>query len=213
MAALLPRNYRVHRLALPGYGDDNDLDGKRLEDLQDSHWVGWSMGGLVALQALAAGLRPQSLTLIASLPCMVARPDWPHAIDRAAFADFRRQVAEDPREAMRHFAGLVSHGDTLAARVRKLLQDAPVPPRATLEEGLDLLESADLRTLWAETPVPLHGILAERDALISAQVIEDLRALRPAARIKTLLGYGHCLPLSGLDPCVDHLRTFWGSLE
>ena len=99
IAVRLAANYTVHRLTLAGYDGAPDLPGGRdseqLAEHEDTHWVGWSMGGLVALSALQDGLRPRSLTLLASQPCMVEHEDWPHAIGASAFEDFRRRIQVD----------------------------------------------------------------------------------------------------------------------
>lgn len=216
VAARLAANYTVHRFTLAGYdgapGGADGRDSERLAAHEDAHWVGWSMGGLVALSALEDGLRPRSLTLLASQPCMVARDGWPHAIGSSAFQDFRRRIRLDREAAMRHFAALVTHGDGRGQEIRDQLQAAPVPDRATLERGLDLLEHADLRGTWIQNPVPQQCILGEHDALVPADAAESLRALRPEARLDSIPGSGHALPLSEPERCAASMRTFWRSL-
>ena len=217
VAGRLGTNYTVHRFALAGYdgasGEANGRDSERLAEHEDAHWVGWSMGGLVALCALEDGLRPRSLTLLASQPCMVARDGWPHAIESSAFQDFRRRIRLDREAAMRHFATLVAHGDGQAQQIREQLQAAPVPDHATLERGLDLLEHTDLREMWARSPVPQHCILGAHDALVPSNTAESLRALRPGTRFDLVRHSGHALLLSEPDRCAELMRTFWQSLE
>ena len=216
IAERLSPNYTVHRFALAGYdgapGEANGQDSERLAEYEDAHWVGWSMGGLVALSALEDGLHPRSLTLIASQPCMVARDDWPHAIGRSAFRDFRRRVRLDRETAMQHFSTLVTHGDDRAQEIRAQLQAAPVPDRATLERGLDLLENADLRGTWVRNPIPQQCILGEHDALVPADTAQPFRALCPEARFDLVPDSGHALPLSEPDQCVELMHAFWQSL-
>ena len=217
VARRLGANYTVRRFALAGYdgapGQGNGRDSERLAKHEDAHWVGWSMGGLVALSALEGGLRPRSLTLVASQPCMVARDDWPHAIGSSAFHDFRQRIQLDREAAMRHFASLVAHGDGQAQRIRDQLQAVPPPDRATLEQGLDLLEHTDLRETWVCNPVPQHCILGEDDALVPADAAESLHALRPEARFDLVRHSGHALLLSEPDQCAELMRAFWESLE
>ena len=171
------------------------------------------MGGLVALSALEDGAKPRSLTLLASQPCMVARDGWPHAISPPAFKDFRRRIRQNPKEGMRHFSALVTHGDEHAQQIRNQLQTAPIPDKATLARGLDLLERADLRKTWARQPIPQQCILGEHDALIPADVIQSLRSLRPETHVTTVEKAGHALLLSQPDQCAEILHTFWQSLE
>ncbi len=216
VAARLATNYTVHRLTLAGYdgtpGRPNGQEAEQLAGQADAHWVGWSMGGLVALSAIQGGLHPRSLTLLASQPCMVAREDWPHAIGASAFADFRRRIRRDPEAALRHFAALITQGDRPASRIREQLQGAPVPDRSTLERGLDLLEQADLREAWTQCRVPQQCILGEHDALVPVDAARPLRSLRPETRFDQVSRSGHALPLSEPDRCVGLMRAFWGSL-
>ncbi len=217
MARRLAPNYKVHPFPLAGYGgnagETEGPDSERLAAHEDAHWIGWSMGGLVALRALADGLRPRSLTLIAAQPRMVAGDDWPHAIEPAAFRDFRARVRRDRAAAMRHFAGLVAQGDDRARQIRDRLRGAPIPDQATLDAGLDLLERADERATWARCPTPQQCVLGDADALLPASAIPSLRALRPEARIDRISDSGHALPLARPDRCAELARAFWRSLE
>lgn len=171
------------------------------------------MGGLVALRAIEDGLRPRSLTLVASQPCMVARVDWPHAIGTLAFEDFRRRVRKDPEAALRHFATLVAHSDEQAQRIRDLLQAAVLPGPETLEHGLDLLERADLRETWSRNRIPQQCILGGRDALVPAETAPALRALCPEARLDQVPRAGHAPLLSEPGQCAELMQAFWRSLE
>lgn len=216
-AERLSANYTVHQFALAGYdgapSEANGRDSERLAEHADAHWVGWSMGGLVALSALEDGLRPRSLTLVASQPCMVVRDDWPHAIGSSAFQDFRQRIQLDREAAMQHFTTLVVYGDSQAQRIRDQLQNAPIPDQAILERGLDLLEHADLRETWAQHWAPQQCILGEHDALVPADTVQSLRALCPEARFDLIPNSGHALPLSEPDQCVELMHAFWQSLE
>ena len=216
VATRLAANYTVRRLTLAGYdgtpGRSNGRDSEQLAEYEDTHWVGWSMGGLVALSAIEGGLRPRSLTLLASLPCMVEREDWPHAIGASAFEDFRQRIQLDSKAAMRYFAALVTHGDDQVQKIRDQLQAASIPNRPTLERGLDLLEHTDLRETWIRCRAPQQCILGEHDALISADAGRALRTLRPEARFDLIPRSGHALPLSQPDQCAELMRTFWESL-
>ena len=217
VAGRLAANYTVHRFALSGYdgapGQTDGQDSERLAEHEDAHWVGWSMGGLVALSALEGGLRPRSLTLVASQPCMVARDDWPYAIESAAFQDFRRRIRLDCEAAMRHFATLVAHGDAQAQLIREQLQAASIPDRTVLERGLDLLEFADLRGTWTRNRIPQQCILGEHDALVPANAVQSLRTLRPETRFGLVRHAGHAPLLSEPSQCAELMRTFWQSLE
>lgn len=212
----LSADYTIRRLSLPGYGKTpaqaGPLNGELLAAHTDAHWVGWSMGGLLALDAMRRGHAPLSLTLIASQPCMVARPDWPHAIPRTTFRDFRERVRRDPAEAMRHFAALTACGDARAAQVRQQLDGIDLPDRNTLEQSLDLLEQADLRPVWAAQAVPCQLILGTSDALLPAAAAEPLQTLCPTAALTCVQDAGHAVLLSHAAQCAASMEAFLGRL-
>lgn len=216
VATRLAANYTVRRLTLAGYDgtpcQSSDRDSEQLAKYEDAHWAGWSMGGLVALSAIESGLLPRSLTLLASLPCMVEREGWPHAIGVSALEDFRRRIRLDSEAAMRYFAALVTHGDNQTRRIRDQLQAAPIPDRPTLERGLDLLEHTDLRETWTRRRTPQQCILGEHDALIPVDAGRALRTLCPEARFDLVPRSGHALPLSEPDRCAELMHAFWESL-
>lgn len=170
------------------------------------------MGGLLALDAIRRGHVPRSLTLIASQPCMVVREDWPHAIPHAIFRDFRKRLHRDPAEAMRHFATLAAHGDADAAQVRRQLGGIGLPGPKTLEQGLELLERADLRSAWATQAAPQQLILGAGDALLPAAAAGPLQALCPSASVALVQDAGHAVLLSRAARCADLLRSFHGAL-
>ena len=212
VAQRLPDNYTIHRFTLNGYSTDappdDTSDAARLAVHEAAHWVGWSMGGLVALSAMQDGARPRSLSLLASLPCMVGRADWPHAIKPKAFARFRQRVLQDPAAGMRHFADLVTHGDTDIEPMLEQLHAAPVPNTDVLRAGLDCLEQSDLRATWARHLVPQQCILAQHDALVPAAA-DPLRALCPTASVTLAEKAGHALLLSQPAWCAEILHAFW----
>ncbi len=216
LAECLSADYTIHRPSLPGYGDAPEqagsLDGRLLEEFSEAHWVGWSMGGLLALDAIRLGCVPHSLTLIASQPCMVARKDWPHAIPHTTFRDFRKRLHRNPAEAMRHFAMLATHGDAHAAQARRQLDRIAIPERKTLEQGLDLLEHADLRSVWAAQAMPQQLILGACDALLPASAAEPLQASCPSAAVALVQNAGHAVLLSHVARCADLLHSFHRAL-
>ena len=213
VARKLADNYTIHPFTLNGYGAEAPPGGvsdtARLAAHEDAHWVGWSMGGLVALSAIQDGARPRSLSLLASLPCMVGREDWPCAIQPKAFAGFRKRVLQDPAAGMRHFAGLVTHGDEGAEQILAQLHAVPVMDARILRDGLDRLEQDDLRATWAQCHVPQHGILAQHDALVPARAVDCLAALCPEAPVTLMEKAGHALLLSQPEPCAQTLQAFW----
>ncbi len=205
-------DYTIQHINLPGYDDrpkqSELLDPELLAADTDAHWVAWSMGGLVALNAIRHGYIPKTLAFVASLPCMVTRADWPKAIRKEVLDDFRERLQQNVDKAMRHFALLVAHGDARAKTIRSHLQDMTLPEKDVLEQGLDVLEQTDLRTVWAEALLPRMSILGQHDLLVPAEAKEALEHLCPHTRISVMDDCGHAPFLSQPQACAELLREF-----
>ena len=213
----LAPDYTAQALNLPGYAGAAgvaDLAAGAGTWPADAHWVCWSMGGLLALEAIRRGARPRSLALIAASARMVRGAGWPHAIAADTLAQFRRLARADPDAALRRFAALVAHGDQRAREVCGLLRrGAAAPDAATLMRDLDFLERSDLRETWRAHPVAQLNIWGGRDALIPPAATAALRAMRPGHAYLILEQAAHAPMLSQPARVAAHLCAFWRSLE
>ena len=172
----------VVRVDLPGHGAGTD--GRLLADVRDAAqavlqqlpdtiqepvWVGWSLGGLVALALAEQWRGPQRLALICSTPRFAVGPDWPCALAASELSGFADELARDRRVLERRFAALCAHGARQPARLRRHLLTAMTDTPATvtgLRAGLGALVDTDLRPVWGELDAPLWAWLAEDDRLI-----------------------------------------------
>lgn len=77
------------------------------------HIIGWSMGGQLALRAIADGVfRPARLTLIGVPFQFLQSPEIPAAMDPFTFATFRENYLEQPERTASRFHALVAKGDS-----------------------------------------------------------------------------------------------------
>lgn len=221
--ALVPR-FRLHLVDLPGHGSNRD-DPHAFEWADAAHriaaatpraiWLGWSLGGLVALRA-ALDMRAQvrALVLIASSPRFVANDDWPHGIASAVLADFGAGLARDYRGTIERFLALEAMGsDHARGELRDLkacVFDRGEPSRSALTQGLDVLETADLRAELARLDVPSLWIAGRRDRLV------DPAAMRWAAEQShgryLECDSGHAPFLAHADVLADAIADFAGAL-
>lgn len=177
---------------------DDDPLGAIAERVADglerpAHWVGWSLGGLIALAA--ARRRPAvvgRVTLIAASPRMAAAPDWP-GIDPLELARFRRELQAEPMATHDRFLTLQVRGSQGGRSVLRALRGAVaadgLPPMDVLLSGLDRLMESDLRSTLDALSCPVDAVLGERDALVPAAVAARLEAL--AVRTRIVPGAGH----------------------
>ncbi len=211
---------------LPGHGRMREVAAGSLDDYvhavaavvsRPALWVGWSMGGLVALRL--AQMYPQktaALLLTASTPCFVQREGWPHAVKSEVFAQFAELLLSDVEQTLKRFFALQSLG---AEGARQAIQDLQqsvigrgVPTESTLQLGLEILQHSDMRAQLGDIAVPLGFLLAERDVLVPAAVAQDLRALAPAAWLQIMPRCGHTPMVSQPQAFVAHLQDFAGAV-
>ncbi|CAK0758522.1 Pimeloyl-(acyl-carrier protein) methyl ester esterase [Gammaproteobacteria bacterium] len=216
---------RVHVVDLPGHGHspvpvtplevDGLAEAVRATVPVGAAWVGWSLGGMVAL---AAAIRypdeVSALVLIGASPCFVRGPDWPAAVAPELLSEFGRGLTEDWRATLQRFLALQARA--VAGQIVRCLRTSmfALPPNpAALAAGLTVLQETDLRSRLSAVICPTLVLLGERDTLVPAAVAADLARLRPDWRIRCLSGAGH-LPflthraevLSALTEHLDGLR-------
>lgn len=214
-----PLDMTLHALDLPGHGtspppppDCSLAQAARL--LADrapaaAHWVGWSLGGVLALE-LALTEEVASLTLVASSPRFVRGPDWPHAIDPLVLDGFATGLARDPMRALARFIALQARGLPAAREVARSLRQAlaagGTPSAAGLRAGLAWLRESDLRPRLHALRCPVQLIVGGRDTLVPPAVLADVRALRPDWRGAVIPGAGHA-------PFISDPHGVWGLIR
>ncbi len=258
--AQLEAHYQVVWLDLPGYGDNADLVVDSLDQMveqvqrviqPETHLLGWSMGGLLAL-ALARQ-NPNnisSMTLVASTPRFSQSDEndndaWLHAMSQKVLSNFAKQLEDDLEGTLKRFIALQFMGVKEAKKVQQALtravlaQTEKTASRAvgetmlersddypkgglkshkkgggvllhSLNSGLTILKEADFRSELRRSlkNIPLHWVLGGRDRLIPAEVINDLKIIRPDAQITYLNEAGHAPFMTHPDEFFAHLKLF-----
>lgn len=170
--------------------------------------IGWSLGGMVALDAMATGSPPPvaGLVLIASTPRFCTAPHWPWGPAPAALRALRAGLRRDPRRALRGFLAGCAEPDpvgagTLDRRVEAAL-DLGLPHLAA---GLDYLDTTDLtgRPVLPELRIAyIHG---EADRVIPWQASDTLAKNRTGF-LEVLAGSGHSVPVTSPRRVADAIR-------
>lgn len=175
-------DYRFTCIDLPGHG--RSRGGVELADLNmvctalrsvapaRAVWIGWSLGGLIALAyALWNPTAVSRVVSVASTPRFTKARDWPHALPEENLQAFGDNLERDHQGTLQQFLALqMQGGEAGRASIRYLrAMISAHPPRLEgLWAGLKLLRTADLRPRLFELFCPFRMILGERDALVPA---------------------------------------------
>ena len=218
LAQRLARQHHVFTVDLPGWGATPALDeGAGVAELADAvlarvprpaRWVGWSLGGLVALAAAARETGAVTgLDLLAATPRFARGAGWP-GIESEQLEQFTAAVAEDPAAAHRRFLGFQLAGSEGAHRALRTLRACsrrqPLAPAHVLRDGLAILRDADLREALAALSCPVRALLGGQDPLVPAAVGAKLAAM--GVDVRVIDGAGHA-PFLSHPGAVDKVLT------
>ncbi|OGB90981.1 hypothetical protein A2625_06780 [candidate division WOR-1 bacterium RIFCSPHIGHO2_01_FULL_53_15] len=117
--------------------------------------IGWSMGGMIALQAAALSREKiKGLVLVSTTPKFVSAPDYPHGLPMALLKNLRKRIKTHGTKA---FHDLAFKGRKAAGFVKTPIEEA--------EKELDELERIDRRELLAKIEVPTLIVHGEKDEI------------------------------------------------
>ena len=232
LVARLREAFTLHVVDLPGHGGSR-ASGVPLElgacaravadVVPPAPWLGWSLGGLVALQAAHAWpARIPALLMLCASPRFVrggaapvdgaAGAEWRHGVSAEIFRDFAAGLRTDYRGTLDRFIALEAFGSDHAReeirglRAEVLARGEPDP--SVLADGLELLERSDLRALLPALAVPSLWLAGRRDRLVDPRAMEAAAALAPGATFAVVEHAGHAPFLTHADVVARHVRGF-----
>jgi len=219
----LARHARLHIVDLPGHGRSEwaaqvrDLGGlaRAVFPLVPSGaaLLGWSLGGLVALELARRHPRHlRALLLVATTPKFLAGPDWEHGMRPDVLDAFTQGLSGDYRATVQNFLALQTRGDERARETLRLLRSklashGEPDPRA-LVTGLEILRSVDLREALPRITLPALVIAGEHDRLTPAAAGRELAVGLPGARFTLIERSGHAPFLSHPEQVTAEVRGF-----
>ncbi len=219
----LARQTTATTIDLPGHGDAAMTSGATgaaafLSPLReqlpaDSRLLGWSLGGLLAMQlALAEPRRYSALILVASNPCFRTREHWPYGMTSTTLDDFSRRLQSDAGATIDAFLNLQflgSKGGRQALRsLQQALRSRPAPDEIALQTGLDLLSETDLSEQLTRLDIPTLIIQGSHDRIVPPAAAEAMAARLPKARLEIIDGAGHAPFLSHPAPFTRAVLDF-----
>jgi len=220
---------------LPGYGHSSELSSSAdlgelaehcFEQAPDNAlWVGWSLGGLVAMHAAClesarSSDRIQALQLINTTPKFTKTDNWPSGVDLKLFADFGQELAADYARTLKIFLLLQAGGNKgarqLASEAQSAICSLPAPSAETLMAGIKCLEQSDLREAVSDIKLPTQILCGTRDRVTnpaSSQMLASLIGGEPEGNELVELDCGHAPFLSRPEETLHHLISLISRVE
>jgi pimeloyl-[acyl-carrier protein] methyl ester esterase len=218
----LSRVARLHVVDLPGHGFSAwPRNAATLDTLADEIGgivpdgavvLGWSLGGMLAIELARQRRSLSALVLVATTPRFVADDDWPWGISAASLADFACGLRVDPRRTVQDFLALQTLGDERPRdRLRTLraaVASRPAAAAAALATGLEILRTVDLRQALPRIAVPALVIAGERDRLTPSTACAELAASLPRSRYRPIPRAAHAPFVSNAPEVLGEVTKF-----
>lgn len=176
-------------------------------------WIGWSLGGLLAL---TAALRyPQAierLILIGTTPKFTQDDSWSCAVSPRLLDRFETDLVKDPARGLRRFLALMfgsSASERAALRdTRRQTLERGTPCVAALRVAVDVLRYTDLRPELPSLRVPVLIVQGGQDRIVPTDAARYLARSLPDARLELIEPAGHAPFITHPDTVVRTLRAF-----
>lgn len=219
LAEALDETCTLYVVDLPGHGRSRDC-GLPLEPFAIARaiaeavppaiWLGWSMGGLVALAAARdAAIATRGLAMLCATPKFVRSEDWPQGSDGALVHQLALDLETDYHATLERFLALEAMGSAdPRAELRRLRESVFAhgePDLRVLQEGIALLEHTDWRGELATLCLPNAWIAGRRDRLVHPDAMR-WSANRAQGDFHEIAHAGHAPFLGHVDAVVDALR-------
>ena len=217
----LQAHFEMHLVDLPGHGHSRGSEtpltleactAEILGSTPHAPWLAWSLGGLFALHAASRSSQVRALIMIAATPCFVRGDDWTHAVESSVFEQFRIDLQQDVHGTLQRFLALHAIGSEHArAELRSLRQDLYArgePLTRALQEGLELLQDSDLRSVLPALSVPSLWISGHRDRLVPPAAMQAAATMTPGSHHVGIAAGGHAPFLRYADQVASEIRSF-----
>ncbi|MBE1160127.1 pimeloyl-ACP methyl ester esterase BioH [Dyella acidiphila] len=164
LVELLAEQCTMYLVDLPGHGYSRDC-GLPLEPhacaraiaaaTPPATWLGWSLGGLVALSAaLDLPQHVHGLAMLCATPRFVSAPDWPYGRDASLVRQLAVDLETDYHATVERFLALEAMGSPDPRgdlrRLRAEVFARGEPDLRVLQEGIRILDETDLRAGLAQ---------------------------------------------------------------
>lgn len=202
----LPRSPNLSRYAL---GLHNLLAIRRLTD-GCVGVIGWSMGGIVALETAREypGLF-QRLVIISGTARFSAGNDEPSGVNASVLRAMARGLRRTPDNVLAAYYDQV-HAPQSGPVAAPRAQDIALLDRDELNEGLKYLQQVDVRNGLDKQTVPTLVVHGREDRIVPWQAGEWLSRTLAVSHWRCYENYGHALPIQAPLLLAADIRAFLG---
>jgi pimeloyl-[acyl-carrier protein] methyl ester esterase len=198
---------RIKDYSLPALA--NEL-GPFLDNAAQTIIIGWSLGGLVAIEM--AKLYPKQvsqLILVATNPKFIQSNDWQYAVEEKIFTNFANQLKQNISKTIKRFIAIQAMGSQTAREdiktIQTLIEADGYANYDTLSKGLELLLSTDQRKTLLALTLPILMIVGNRDNLVKTEGLENLCKFQSSKTNNLSL---EIINHAGHAPFISHFNAF-----
>lgn len=197
-ALQLAEHYQVTCIDLPGHGQSEAMTPFTLETVSEAvaeavkHkscvWLGWSLGANIVLDiARRYPARVDGVVLLAGSPkfCSTAEDSW-CGMEESVLNSFAANLQDNCQATLLRFLALQIESKDRLKSLKAAVLSCPPPDSATLQGGLDILKTADLRSALANLDKPAAAVLGRLDRLVPVAVAPQMQALQPRLTLTVL---------------------------
>ncbi|WP_144391961.1 pimeloyl-ACP methyl ester esterase BioH [Pleionea sediminis] len=219
----LAPHFRVTNIDLPGFGrsplpsEDYTIDllARQVLDVapDNAHYLGWSMGGLIAsyIAAHHSG-RVNKLITVASNPRFINDSDWPHAMQEKVLDNFVSLLEEDYESTLIRFLAIQTLGSETQKKDIQSLRNTVFlhghPAKAALRGGLNILKEVDLREVLRNVEHDTLRIYGRLDGLVPVKAAERIAELLPESKEVIFRKASHAPFLSHREEFTEEVLSF-----
>ncbi|MCW8869802.1 MAG: pimeloyl-ACP methyl ester esterase BioH [Proteobacteria bacterium] len=215
----LSKDFTLNLIDLPGHGHNQnqtltDKPSQLVEDCKElptGIWLGWSMGGLIALnQALHRPEQVHALIMVCATPCFQANQNWRFGMPPKTVETFKVGLQQNVQATIERFLALevmgVRHEKQHLKQLKNIVFQQPLPQKTSLINGLKLLQEVDLSLALKNLGMPSLWLSGRRDRIVHPD------AMQQAAKLSCgqfhLCRGGHAPFLQHADDMSQIIRDF-----
>ena len=220
---LIPHLQKIANLVaidLPGFGESAALDFFALDNVVDliasylptqSILVGWSLGGMLAVQlSVRYPKKISGLVTLAANSKFVAGEGYDAAMLPSVNHQFNEAFATNPTATLKMFIGLLAQGDSNDRALLKKLRCLAEPEKINKNwwQALQLLSAIDNRAAFSAITQPGIHVLAEQDVLVPVSAAQSLGKINTNQKIMVIPGAAHALHWSQPELVANAISEF-----